>query len=70
MKASDLYEKSSSKVDSLQRSLRNHVSDQFAMTQELMEEQDRMKRLMEILMSGDRELTGEEILLFQKLPTP
>jgi hypothetical protein len=77
MKASDLYAIHSAKVDELQRALRNHVTDQIqpdinkttlSLVEQLTASQDIMKRMMAL--GPDRELTGDELLMFQVLPGP
>jgi len=62
MKASELYNKTTTEVDQLQKALHNHVRDQLSLSQDLATHQDRMKRLFAIMIQGDRELTGHEIL--------
>lgn len=66
MKASELYNKTTTEVDQLQKALHNHVRDQLSLSQDLATHQDRMKRLADIIINeGDRELTGQEVIKLQ-----
>lgn len=66
MTASELYHIESSRVDALQKAIHNQVRDQLRMSHELMECQDKMKRLSHIIMKeGDRQLTGIEVVQLQ-----
>ncbi len=65
MKATELYDKLSSRTDMIQAKLKNGAADQFTHSTQLQETQARMKKVMEIIMAGgDRDLTGIEVMNF------
>lgn len=63
MKISQIYESFCKEVDALQNQMKNNHCEQITITLQLQAKQSQMKEVMQMMItSGDRELTGDEIL--------
>ncbi|HMU68460.1 MAG TPA: hypothetical protein PKC38_00555 [Chitinophagales bacterium] len=63
MKISDLQTKYNERIDQLQKQIINHTTKKDEAFRELSEVQQNCHVLATLAIDGDRELTGEEVLL-------